>query len=47
MGILRITMMKMSSQRVSGPFTALECTRGHGLEPERVIEPERAAIPVP
>jgi hypothetical protein len=44
MGILRITMMKMSSQSVSGPFTASECTRGCGTEPERVNELEPEAI---
>jgi len=45
MGILRITMMKMSSQSVSGPFTAFESTRGCGTEPERVNDPWREAIP--
>ena len=44
MGILRITMMKMSSQSVSGPFTASECTQGCGTEPERVNEVEREEI---
>jgi len=43
MGILRITMRKTSSQRVSGAFTAFECTPGCGLEPERVTEPRRGA----
>ena len=42
MGILRITMMKMSSQSVSGPCTALESTQGCGPEPGRVTELERA-----
>ena len=36
MGIWRITMRKTSSHSVSGAFTALECTQGCGLEPERV-----------
>lgn len=47
MGILRITMMKMSSHNVSGPFTAPESTRGYGVEPERVIEPASEAIATP
>jgi len=45
MGILRITMMKMSSQSVSGPFTAFESTQGCGPEPERVNELDSKAIP--
>ena len=44
MGILRITMMKMSSQSVSGPFTAFESTPRCGPEPERVTEPKSEAI---
>jgi hypothetical protein len=39
--------MKMSSQRVSGPFTGRDSTQGCGLESGRVIERGRRAIATP
>ena len=47
MGILRITMMKMSSQSVSGPFTAPESTQAGRPKLKRVIDPGPPEITTP